>query len=134
MHLWRPFTSISQLEEIRRASFDRPQLIFKHSSRCGISAQAMDRLFDESQLLAAEMDLYFLDLIPYREISQLVSDSFNVRHQSPQVVVVQAGTAFYHASHFSISPTDIVDGVLDHRNKKQERDIRKSGNPGKDQG
>lgn len=46
--------------------------------------------------------LYFLDLLRYRDISNAIAQRFNVRHQSPQVLVIENGTCSTHASHYGI--------------------------------
>ena len=46
---------------------------------------------------------YYLDLINYRDISNKVSELFNVEHQSPQVLVIDNGSCVYHDSHMAIS-------------------------------
>jgi bacillithiol system protein YtxJ len=46
---------------------------------------------------------YFLDLISYRSISNAVADSFGIRHESPQLLIIYKGECVYHASHMGIS-------------------------------
>ena len=39
---WKNLTSIDQLEAITANSFNTPQVLFKHSTRCSISSMAME--------------------------------------------------------------------------------------------
>ena len=41
---------------------------------------------------------YFLDLLSYREISNVVAYQFDVVHQSPQLLIIKNGIAVAHAS------------------------------------
>lgn len=54
-------------------------------------------------LLSGELEFYFLDLIRYRSISDQIAEEFNVRHQSPQVIVLRDGQVIYHTSHHLIN-------------------------------
>lgn len=76
--------------------------IFKHSTRCSISSVAKMRLssfwnFNE------ELPLYYLDIMAFREISNLVEEKFSIRHESPQLIVIKEGKCIYDASHLAIS-------------------------------
>ena len=106
---WVDLISLGQIDQIIEQSIARPVLIFKHSIRCGTSAMVLDRLqrnWNPSEL--PEIDLYFLDLISYREISNKIAEVLNVWHQSPQIIVIKNGKCIYEASHFSISFKDIT--------------------------
>ena len=104
---WIALTSEEQLAQIKQRSEDRPQVIFKHSIRCGISALAKSRL-DKAQP-SADIDFYYLDLINYRNLSRKVAEEFNVYHESPQVLVIRNGKCVYDESHMGITMDDIVD-------------------------
>lgn len=104
MSLWRILDTEAQLEELRKASFSKPQILFKHSTRCGISAQAHHDLEEAISELASQSDVYYLDLLRYRSVSDAIARVFAVPHQSPQVIMLRDGKVVYHASHFSISP------------------------------
>ena len=104
---WIQLTSEQQLSELISKSESRPQVIFKHSTRCSISAVAMQRLQKSEK--PSEMDFYFLDLIAYRSLSNLVAQKFGVTHESPQVLIIKNGQSVYDESHLSISMDEIID-------------------------
>lgn len=108
MQDWNTIESVEEFSAVIEASHQKPQLIFKHSVRCGISAEAWDRLARSTNELKSAVDLHYLDLIHYRDISNQVARNLSVPHQSPQVILVQAGKAIYDSSHFSIRPDKIV--------------------------
>ena len=103
---WIPLTSEQQLEEIKTNSFGSVQVIFKHSTRCGVSSMAKSRLDRSAAPLG--MDFYFLDIINHRLISNKIAADFEVHHQSPQVLVINSGKCIYDESHSGIDMEDIV--------------------------
>ena len=108
MSNWRLLESENQLSALKQASYDRPQLIFKHSTRCGISFQVKDLLFSATDSLSVCADLYFLDLISLRSLSNQTASALSVPHQSPQVLLIRNGSVVYHSSHFGIDPKSIL--------------------------
>ena len=91
-----------QLDELIIASKTKPVLLFKHSTSCGISAMVHKRFENE---LKDKNDLYyyyFLDLLRYRDISNLIAEKFNIIHQSPQLILIKNGKVVDHSSHYGI--------------------------------
>ena len=108
MH-WIHLTDEEQLQQIISKSQARPQVIFKHSTRCSISAVALQRLQKTTQ--PSDIDFYFLDLLANRDLSNLVASIFKVPHESPQVLVVRDGECIYEESHMGISMNEILEHV-----------------------
>ena len=104
---WVALTDQAQLEQIIKISMAKPVLIFKHSSRCGISSMALKNFETEYDIPETDIDMYFLDLLEYKSLSNAISEKFNVVHQSPQVLVIKNGTVIYHASHSAINSEDL---------------------------
>lgn len=102
---WIELTSPSQLTEIKERSKNKPQVIFKHSTRCSISGVAKNRL--ERGDSPENVDFYFLDLIKNRDISNKIAEEFSVYHESPQVLVIKNGECIYDESHSGINMIDI---------------------------
>jgi len=88
-------------------SNEQPVILFKHSTRCGISSAAKFRLESAWDFSADEAQLYYLDLLAYRPISNAITERFGVFHQSPQVIVISKGKAVYDSSHHSINVADL---------------------------
>lgn len=103
---WQKLTSLAQLEALKKESSTQPILIFKHSTRCSTSAMALSRL--ERNWKEQNVKPYFLDLLSFREISNQIESTFNVEHQSPQVLLIKNGESVYDASHMSIAFDEIV--------------------------
>jgi bacillithiol system protein YtxJ len=106
MH-WIHLLDEEQLNQIITKSHTKAQVIFKHSTRCSISAVALQRLQKVQQ--PSDMDFYFLDLLAHRGLSNKVAEYFKVHHESPQVLVIRDGECIFDESHLSISMHDIVD-------------------------
>ncbi|MBU3659377.1 MAG: bacillithiol system redox-active protein YtxJ [Flavobacteriales bacterium] len=105
---WIKLTEENQLEECWNLSHQKPQLIFKHSTRCNISVMALTR-FQGSGILDAEtVDSYYLDLLKFRNISNAIESKSGVRHQSPQVIVINKGEVFLSESHGMIDARSIL--------------------------
>lgn len=107
---WIPLVSIEQLDEIAEKSKTRTQLIFKHSTTCGISRMVLN-MFTGSYSLGDEHDIYFLDLHAHRDVSNEVQHKFQVMHQSPQLLIIKSGEVTYHTSHGAIADTDLTQHV-----------------------
>ena len=54
-----------------------------------------------------ESDVYYLDLIQFRDISNQIASKFDVAHQSPQLIIIKDGVVTYNASHSSINAEKI---------------------------
>ena len=104
---WIPLSTIEQLEVISEKSKTKTQLIFKHSTRCGISRMVMNQ-FVASYDLELDADLYYLDLLSFRDVSNEVGYKFQVMHQSPQLLVIKNGVVVAHASHGAINEMELA--------------------------
>ena len=109
---WEAFNSISQLEEILSLSHEVPCIIFKHSTRCGISLHVKSDVEEDWNLTDEQVKMYYLDLLSFREVSNFVASSLNVTHQSPQIIILKGGKVIYYVSHRAINNADIEKYVL----------------------
>lgn len=104
---WIMLTNEAQLQELVNRSYSTPQVIFKHSTRCGTSSMVLSRL--ERSAVPQGMDFYFLDLLRHRDISNRIAEQFSVHHESPQVLLISNGECTYDESHMAISIDEITD-------------------------
>ena len=84
---WKPLASVDQIGELLKLSGHQPVVVFKHSTRCGISRMAL-RGFEKNFPPDPGVAMYFLDLLKYREVSNAIADTFQVEHQSPQLILI----------------------------------------------
>ena len=104
---WIPFNSLEQIKTIKELSKSETILVFKHSTRCGISSMVIKRfenLFDSSM---NNIKVYYLDLLNFRAISDEVGYSFQVQHQSPQLLIIRNEVAVLNVSHYDITTVNI---------------------------
>ncbi|MCF6182981.1 bacillithiol system redox-active protein YtxJ [Lutibacter sp.] len=106
---WIPLVENNQLATILSESKITPVLIFKHSTRCGISRFVLKNFEKEYDIPSEKLQLYFLDILTFRAISNEIESKFNVRHQSPQVIILFNEEVIYHASHQQIDVSAIKD-------------------------
>jgi bacillithiol system protein YtxJ len=105
--MWKQLQQENQLEDIINLSANKPQVIFKHSTRCATSSLAKNRL--EKNYSSPEIDFYFLDLIAHRSLSAKIAEQFNIYHESPQVLLIKNGECIYDESHLAIRMDEIVE-------------------------
>ena len=103
---WTILKDEAGLQIIKEQSALSPQVIYKHSTRCGISSMIRSRL--ERSDASREIGFHFLDLIAYRSLSNKIAADFFVEHESPQVLVIRNGECVYDESHNGISMEDII--------------------------
>jgi bacillithiol system protein YtxJ len=103
---WINLTTMSELDKIKQDSFQNFQFIFKHSTRCSISKMVLSRF--ESTNDSASMSVYLLDLLNYRNLSNQIADDFNVKHESPQLLVIKDGECCKYSSHTSIHQLNLL--------------------------
>lgn len=106
---WINLEDEKQLDELIAKSEAIPQVIFKHSTRCSVSSMAKNRL--DKNVAPSGSNFNFLDLIKHRNLSNKISEHFDVRHQSPQVLVIINGKCVYNESHSGISFDEIEEEI-----------------------
>ena len=106
---WNKLTSEEQIDQVITESAEKPVLLFKHSTSCSISSMSLDRLLRNWKPEDADkITPYYLDLLAYRNLSNLVAERFGIPHESPQVLLIQNGKVTYHESHYGISYAEIM--------------------------
>ena len=102
---WQLLTTEEELASLLEKSFTRPQVIFKHSTRCGVSSMVKSRL--DKGTVPTDIDFYYLDLISYRALSNKIAEDLKVHHESPQILLIKNGECVYDESHTAIRMMDI---------------------------
>ena len=79
-----------------------PLVLFKHSTRCPTSAEALDEFeaFVKDHPEAARY--FYLDLIAHRNVSNAIAQLLEVRHESPQLILLEEGAVKEVLSHGAI--------------------------------
>lgn len=104
---WIPLNSTDDLQNIAKKE-NSTFAIFKHSTRCPISAAAKSRMEKSWEQENPEIPVYYVDVIGNRDVSDKVAEHFSVTHQSPQLLLIKEDKCVYDASHTGISPATVA--------------------------
>lgn len=107
---WIPLTTEAQFEQLLERSANKPQVIFKHSTRCSTSSMVLSRL--ERTNAPENIDFYFLDLLAYRALSGKIAEKLKVYHESPQVLLIKNGECIYDESHMGITMDELTEQAV----------------------
>lgn len=108
---WIYLTERSDIDAIDQSRAKKVQLLFKHSTSCGLSGMILRRFEQQWAGTGDQADFYLLDLIRQRELSNEIARRYQVLHQSPQLLILNQEGLLRHASHGeigAISPEDIL--------------------------
>jgi bacillithiol system protein YtxJ len=93
-------------------SRERPVLVFKHSTRCPISAMAdsVVRRYEAGDG-TGRPPLYVVKVVESRPVSDEIARTLDVQHKSPQLILVKNGEAVWSTSHYNITAENIREAV-----------------------
>lgn len=102
-------TTAKELAEAVARSAEEPILLFKHSTRCPISASAYRRMQDyaDGDSTAPRPPVYLVKVVESRPVSNAITDDFRISHESPQLILLHNGQPTWHTSHHNITPANI---------------------------
>ncbi|TCC95523.1 bacillithiol system redox-active protein YtxJ [Pedobacter hiemivivus] len=106
---WKNITDLTQISQIQNQK--GYSLIFKHSTRCSVSSMAKRRFEMDWDSIPENTSLYFLDLISYRDLSAQIAETFQVHHESPQILLIKDGDCILDASHSDISAVEVAEMI-----------------------
>lgn len=105
---WHVLQNVSQVESLVEHSQTKPQLIYKHSYRCGTCFFAKNQIDKVADNIARQADLHFVNVVDSRLISNHIAEKLGVRHKSPQLLLVSGGKVVWHISHGQIKSQVIL--------------------------
>jgi len=108
---WHVLKNLAEIEAVLEESKQMDVVIFKHSPSCFISKKALKNfeLGWELQKNTSDVSFYFIDVLKSRPLSQAIAKTFNVIHQSPQLLHIRDENVIQHSSHGSIEASVISD-------------------------
>lgn len=94
-------TSDTDWTDALTQSEETPVLIFKHSSACPVSAQAQTEMTE----LAEEetVPIFRVVVQEHRAVSDEIESDLDVRHETPQAILVHEKTPVFDTSHFNVT-------------------------------
>ena len=108
---WNIPENISEADEVLEQSKKRPQLLYKHSNRCGTCMFAKSEIEGSTSAIKKLTDMHFIDVIGNREVSNHFAEKLNLRHESPQAILLVDGKVVWHASHSGIKSAKILEAL-----------------------
>ena len=104
---WTALNQLTQLNQLDELSKEKACIIFKHSTRCSISHLVLSRFERENDI--KDKTFFFLDLISFRDLSNAIAERYQIKHESPQLLVIKNSQCVAHASHHSIHQIVLTD-------------------------
>ena len=91
-------------KEILKSAFNaKKAIIFKNSMKCSISAAARKRYEEFAGTCDEGIELYMIDVLANRDLSNEITDITRIVHKSPQVIFLENGEAKESRSHYDIT-------------------------------
>lgn len=104
---FKEISSSQALSDVLDESFRRKIVIFKHSTRCPVSARAWQEVQDFISQSPNEVLVTMIKVIECRPVSNQVAEELGVRHQSPQVLLLTDRQVLWNASHQTVTQCNI---------------------------
>lgn len=95
----RPLTDESVLDDVWHREL---AVVYKHSPACWLSLRA-EREMRQFVATYPDVPVYVVDVLSHRPLSQRIAQLTGVRHESPQVIVIRAGTPAWSGSHMRVT-------------------------------
>ena len=105
---WSKIEIISDIDEIIDQSELNTIVIFKHSTRCGISNSVLRRFEKQTKPPMDQTNFYLLNVIQHRNISNEISQQLTIHHESPQLIIIKNREVIAHDSHYEILNMDLT--------------------------
>ncbi|MBA3631247.1 MAG: bacillithiol system redox-active protein YtxJ [Acidobacteria bacterium] len=97
--------STEKLDQLFEQSNKEPVALFKHSLTCPISAGVYQEIAN------ADADINLIIMQNARNVSNALAEKTDIRHESPQAIVIKDGKPVYHASHYDITANDVEENL-----------------------
>lgn len=76
-------------------------VIYKHSPSCSLCFWSVTEVRSFAE--AEGVTVHLVDVLAQRALSQAIASQFGVRHESPQVLIIEDGRVTWHGSHRALS-------------------------------
>ncbi|MEK4730424.1 MULTISPECIES: bacillithiol system redox-active protein YtxJ [unclassified Paenibacillus] len=110
---WREVTTLEDWATIFEESMERGQVVLKHSTSCPVSANALKE-FEQylKEMPNRKTDYFLVKVIESRPISNKIAEDLNVKHESPQIILIKDKAKYWATSHWAVT-TEHIRAVLD---------------------
>ncbi len=90
---------VSTIIPLNEKALPEECLVFKHSTTCGVSARAAK----EVEGLATGLPIYWVNVREQRELSTWIAETYQVTHESPQLILLAGGKPAKVWNHFQVN-------------------------------
>jgi len=90
---------MSVIQPLKEQNLPDNCYVFKHSTRCPISAGAAE----EVRVSKFDLPLYWINVIEQRPLSNWISDAYQTEHDSPQLLKIMGGKVEKNWTHHRIT-------------------------------
>lgn len=104
--------STEDLDRLIASAGSGPVVLYKHSATCGTSGMALEEIRALLSGAPLGVPVGLVQVQSARAVSAEVAARFGIRHESPQVLIVEHGRVRWHASHFRVT-AEAIQAVLD---------------------
>ena len=94
------FKHTTHLSEILEESSKKRVVVFKFSSSCNSSSSLRERF--ETMMAKYPLIIYLVTARSEPVLSRKIAEHFQIKHESPQIVVIEKGKVVYSADHDNI--------------------------------
>ena len=99
-------TNLSSQDALQEVLNLPEALIYKHSSMCWSSFVAY-RHVRKFAAVRHDIPIFMVDVLSSRDISNSIAALLDVRHESPQLILIQNGRPVWDTSHYRITQRSI---------------------------
>jgi len=106
------FYETPYLSEITEKSHSETVMIFKHSSTCTGSVKLYKKLEELMEKGDWKTPVYLVTVQVYPTLSKNISEIFDIKHESPQIIVLKSGKVLYEAHHNQIDIENLINSRM----------------------
>jgi bacillithiol system protein YtxJ len=111
--MYQEISSLNEWHTLLEQSHEKQIVMFKHSTRCPVSASALEEYEDYLRTTPnANTDFYLVKVIESRPVSNQIAEDLKVNHASPQIILFKDRQPVWNTSHWSITKKHMT-AVLD---------------------
>lgn len=95
---WKSLSTIQEFDQLIELSREKPVLIFKHRPSSPESMEALEKLESEWSISPENLELYMIDVMKDKNVTEAVTDMAGVMNEYPQVLLFADGVTMYDES------------------------------------
>ncbi|WP_232718592.1 bacillithiol system redox-active protein YtxJ [Bacillus sp. FJAT-45037] len=108
----KEITTIEDWQALINSSAEQPVFLLKHSTTCPISAEA----FGEFEAFVEDhkdtsYTFALVKVIESRPVSNAIAEEIQLKHESPQAVLLENKEVKWNASHWNITKRKLADAL-----------------------